>query len=227
MTITIQELITQSHQTAIDKGWWKDGIESRPVEDIVNCFYSEVLEAFEEYRAGRMDMWFSCKEFPSVAVELHPDCDAVSRQDGRKLRCFRLPGAGCQLQWEHEDNGQFLKPEGFWVEISDLLVRIGDVFGAYKWKSNVNHCTPFKDGNISRFVWWLNTRSLSKVSRSVLIDNGTVLVEWTRNACDYLYEAILTCIATAECHGVNLLELCEMKMEYNKTRPYRHGNKKA
>lgn len=31
----------------------------------------------------------------------------------------------------------------------------------------------------------------------------------------------------AECHGIDLFSLCELKMAYNATRPYRHGGKRA
>ncbi len=43
-------LIEESHQTAVEKGWWDD--DSRSAGDIFMNIASEVSEAWEEYRTG-------------------------------------------------------------------------------------------------------------------------------------------------------------------------------
>ena len=47
---TIRELIVESHDTALEKGWWKDG--DRPILEQLCLMHSELSEACEEWRAG-------------------------------------------------------------------------------------------------------------------------------------------------------------------------------
>lgn len=53
--MTIQELLDEAHATAIEKGWWDGGIESRSVGDQFANFHAEVSEAWEEWRKYGMD----------------------------------------------------------------------------------------------------------------------------------------------------------------------------
>ena len=48
--ISLRELMEESHQTAIAKGWWEE--EDRNVGEICALFHSEISEAFEEHRNG-------------------------------------------------------------------------------------------------------------------------------------------------------------------------------
>ena len=50
--LTITELITESHATAVEHGWW-DG--ERSIGDQFSNFHAEVSEAWEEYRKYGMD----------------------------------------------------------------------------------------------------------------------------------------------------------------------------
>lgn len=81
----ISDLVSQSYQTAFEKGWW-DG-DSHNVPEKIALMHSELSEALEEYRK-------------------HKELDEVYyREDG--------------------------KPEGFIVELADVLIRIGDLCGRY------------------------------------------------------------------------------------------------
>lgn len=50
-SLTITALIDQSHQTALEKGWWNT--TERNFGEIIALFHTEISEAFEAYRAGR------------------------------------------------------------------------------------------------------------------------------------------------------------------------------
>lgn len=54
--MTINDLLEQSHKTALEKGWWD---QERPFGDQVANMHSELTEAWEEYRMYGLDeSWF-------------------------------------------------------------------------------------------------------------------------------------------------------------------------
>jgi len=162
-----QSLVRVAHGMAVEKGWWDDGIANRPIEDIVNNFHAEVSEAWEEYRAKRMETWYA-------------DPQAVL-------------------------SGALPKPEGFFVEIADLLIRIADAAGAYRiscldevWKS-------YPEESVSE--------SIHSIHRLIAESEFSYVI------CD--------CLALAENHNHDLWATIREKLAYNATRPYRHGGKRA
>jgi hypothetical protein len=110
------------------------------------------------------------------------------------------------------------KPEGFWVEIADLCIRVMDCFGAYDWEFGRPLHPTYKSFGISRFI--AETNAL--ISRCYSWNNS-----WESGAVCRLECAITDSCQEAESHGVNLLELIDLKHEYNKTRQHRHGGKLA
>ncbi len=63
-TQKITEWSQRIHELALAKGWWQDGIENRSVAEIVANFHGEISEAWEEYRAGRMQLWWTWNSLP-------------------------------------------------------------------------------------------------------------------------------------------------------------------
>lgn len=87
--LTIQR---ECHQIAVEHGWWDDE-ENDNIPTKIALMHSELSEALEEYRDGRMDLW-----------RRH-----FSDEDG--------------VPHVHE------KPEGFGVELADLVIRVFDLAG--------------------------------------------------------------------------------------------------
>lgn len=116
------------------------------------------------------------------------------------------------------------KPEGFWVEIADLLIRMGDTAGAYKMIMHTGDKYGFMNEkralNIPEAIETLHYEiSLlvreRRLGHAIKELNGQFLAVFDM------------CFDLALHHKVNLEEVVRLKLEYNKSRPYRHGNKKA
>lgn len=78
--MTIEELIKESHETALSKGFWQDG--NRNISEALLRIHEEISEAGTEHRKGRMQTWFSegeqlgTKKPEGFAIEL---ADAMIR----------------------------------------------------------------------------------------------------------------------------------------------------
>lgn len=79
----LNELRDQCHEMAKEKGWYDGG--DRNIGELLMLVVTEVAEAMEEHRRGRMGVWYS---------------------------------------------GRYSKPEGFPIEIADVLIRCFDLAGA-------------------------------------------------------------------------------------------------
>ena len=154
---SFHRLVPIAHKMAIAKGWWQDGIENRPMSEIIANFHAEVSEAWEEYRAGRMETWYA-------------------------------EGSA--------------KPEGFWIEIADLLIRYADAVGAGREQYGYS-CMLMIKPSVAEFVVSLHRQI------------GT-----NSNVAAF-------CEQFAGFHVVDLYSAVRTKLAYNATRPYRHGGKKA
>lgn len=103
--MNLNEISKLASENAKQKGFHGD---NRTIGDVIALMHSELSEALEEYRNGRMETWFS-------------------------------------------DGG---KPEGFGVELADCVIRIADTCGTLgfdleqliKIKMEYNSTRPFKHG---------------------------------------------------------------------------------
>ena len=163
-----QSLVRVAHGMAVEKGWWDDGINARPLEDIVNNFHAEVSEAWEEYRAGRMATWYA---------------------DPQAVLAGKLP-----------------KPEGFFVELADLLIRIADAAGAHR----IHVCE----------VYFTGPGFSVATNKTVLMLHNLIADRDFENLID-------ECLSFAADNEHDLWATIREKLAYNATRPYRHGGKRA
>jgi NTP pyrophosphatase (non-canonical NTP hydrolase) len=138
--ISIEELQSQVHKTALEHGWWPLIVTSKNIIDFeqVNIpeklmlMVSELGEALEFYRddvgmlgpvywLSESNEWVNDKE-----KEINKTIEALAST----------------------------KPDGFWVEIADVIIRILDLAGAYdidmeelvKLKHAYNKTRPYRHG---------------------------------------------------------------------------------
>lgn len=205
----LNELRDEAHGAAVAKGWWESGDRDRA--EILQLMVTEVAEASEEVRNRKPEIYWNT---PTGMVS-HRDTGF-----GMGL------SVGSTLQ----------KPEGEAIELADTIIRIADHYGRQGWD------------------WWQDMRQL--MNREPVAEEESInsLVRYftEKHAClcqtrlgDHL--EIVRCIANAGidkerenlCRatikimvifgygGWNLEQAIAMKLEYNATRSYRHGNKSA
>ncbi len=181
--MNLEQLVERAHAMALEKGWWEGGVENRPVVEVTNNLHAEISEAWEEWRAGRMELWWSHREQSGMS---QADIGSAFYMSGHKR---------VEYGW---------KPEGFWVEIADLMIRTADAMGA--WGSVLFGGT-----------WKID----DDVQPEAIAELHSLVVE-----CE-LSDILSYCMAFAKYHNIDILALCELKMAYNATRSHRHGGKRA
>ncbi len=105
MSLSVSDLVKQSHATAREKGWWDQGNPN--LMEKLMLIVTEVGEVAEEHRAGHLP-----------AEVYWPKCSPCA--------CAKDGTLGVLL--DHDHSG---KPEGVPIELADVLIRIGDLCGYY------------------------------------------------------------------------------------------------
>lgn len=238
--ISFSQLAKDAHTTAIEKGWYTlvgGKVIPRDVGEVHALFHSEISEAVEELRKPplvRVDaegsqqvdpagIYFRDPEELEFGLLVHDDTSAYVSSPP----IISKGGAdGCRVVC--------MKPEGAAVEMADLLIRLGDTAQAWEATSLIDSMIeregthPYMGHSDSpvgqlaalhKLVSDLFARAELRVSvgkdmQDILISDGiAAIVSWIYVFC--------------RMHNLDLERAVMLKMAYNKTRPWRHGGKKA
>ena len=205
----INEFAKEVHQNAVEHGWWD---EPRTVGEIIALCHSELSEALEEYRAGRPMVWYSCTEIQPY----HP-CDPKDSFDCQmygKEECCKYRGK---------------KPEGIAVELADCIIRVLDYMGKEGFDVDALLREAPKAVMCDVPVRVYAASLGDHISRWHLL-LSLAYACWCNSAGTHaaaLRMALCICeiVEWAEEAGVDMEMVLDIKHEYNKTRPYRHGGK--
>jgi hypothetical protein len=156
--------------------------------------HSEVSEALEEYRVGGPleEIYYRCSE---CGLFWHPDRNPGEDSEARSGKCM------C---------GGPLKPEGFVVELADLLIRVADYCGRFKITPLVTKERSTGHVRVGRLVRLLHRE----------LESDHMERRW-------LGHVIGMAISYSSANNLPLERAIAEKMAYNRTRPYRHGGKVA
>ena len=142
-----------------------------------------------------------------TAVECWVNFHAELSEAWEEYRCGRM------ATWYAESASMLLsggvpKPEGFWVEIADLMIRIADYVGSRRFD------VPSPCGLGVCVEHW---ESIPKVVARLHF--GLAL--------NIFVDVVDMCGMFAEFHKIDLWSVIREKLRYNATRPHRHGGKRA
>lgn len=182
----MNNVIERAHRTAVEKGWWDDADsqDGRNREEAVALIHSEVSEALEHYRDGRMAIF-------------------------------------------HHVTG---KPDGFPVEMADVIVRCADLMGRSGFlistEANKNFFNP-SEQIINVIKGKKASAMLTELHRIIALGAGEHATH-TDGCFERALESVIWSVyRICKELDVDLEQAIELKMAYNETRPYRHGGRKA
>ena len=206
--MNINEFAKEVHQNAVEHGWWD---EPRTVGEIIALCHSELSEALEEYRAGRPMIWYQC---------LSTDDIAPCRQ---KEKCPDWLNGMCEIDAIEK------KPEGIAVELADCIIRVLDYMGKEGFDVDALLREAPKAVMCDVPVRVYAASLGDHISRWHLL-LSLAYACWCTSAGTHaaaLRMALCICeiVEWAEEAGVDMEMVLDIKHEYNKTRPYRHGGK--
>ena len=200
--MNLAKLQHEAHAIAKSKGWWD---EERSFGDLIALVHSELSEALEAYR----------------------------------LLDSSLEGATPEklAQWTSVVNvGPHQKPVGIASELADVVIRVADMAEHYDIKA-----TSYLSGTmrmvqksqrllpVASFGSWIanlhTTTTYAYCAYMKGLSNPGVTIEaWEGLECQ-MAMLISQVEVMAAHYGIDLDAAIEAKMEYNRSRTYRHGGK--
>lgn len=215
--MTLSELIERAYTNAKSKGWHE---EIRPALEVHALISSEIGEATEEAR----------ENFPPIYFVINNSkVDAIS------------------LIREGIDAGEMLKkkPQGEAIELVDVVIRICDFWGFQIDRFKMPELGQYIENmynNQDRIkiieevveTHYKNPLCIHQIINQLIADSSRIFsqgsdndVKWKKNfTFRPTVEAVLVIDKYFEKQGWNFQEALNLKMDYNETREYRHGNKR-
>lgn len=198
------------HENAVEHGWWD---EARSFGEIISLCHSELSEALEEFRAGRPNFWYACTARNGDGAACNPDKWVYCDMAGQEENCAY-----------HGD-----KPEGIAVELADCIIRVLDYMGkeGFDVDALLREAPKAVMCDIPVRVYAASLGD--RIARWHLL-LSLAYACWCNSAGTYAAALrMVLCICEimewAEEAGVDMEMVLDIKHEYNKTRPYRHGGK--
>lgn len=162
--------------------------------------------------------WEKERDFGEIIALCHGELsEALEEYRNNKPMLYYKDFAGLGVEIEKSE-----KPEGIAVELADTIIRIFDYCG----KHDVDVDELIEQGDI-RFTK-LNVELPQLVAHChwQLSQAYEQYLDCLDNIFEWLINCVYIILKWCELQGINILDMVRIKHEYNKTRPYRHGNKR-
>jgi hypothetical protein len=200
-TMKFNELVKDIHDNAKAKGWY-DGEVRHPLE-MHMLMVSEIAEASEEVRSKRPPVYGLLGG--QHIIILDPQNPVFPEQVTETI-----------------------KSEGEAVELADCAIRIMDYFGCMFWDFDSYYTSIYNDG-----ASWASDENKSLIAHMFIVNHisqASIAVLRGMSSNGYTEPQELM-YAFSRIHNYfnskkwDFMKVLTLKHEYNKTRPYRHGNK--
>ena len=196
----------EAYSNARAHGWHDEPRTDATVRALYHC---ELSEAMESYRKHEPLVWHACPYVEGA-------CESQQVQD-EDLHC-----EACRAEYR--------KPEGVAVELIDFVIRICDYLGSRQF------VFPMSMDTAEKLAAWAvddyindEVQDVVNVELPELVDilHEQVTLSHVMKNPTYLTTAIGLVFAWICHNGIDPVDLVNEKHAYNKTRSYKHGNKKC
>lgn len=176
-------------------GWHE---EKRSFGELIALVHSEVSEALEDYRNGKAvnEVWYEYK-YKGVTIK---ECVSSVIEDDR--------------------NEVLGKPCGIPSELADIVIRILDICGLYKWDVEETHEHSIGERELKGKTF---LESISEIHLE--LSQAYIYRDAADSALDCLDSTIQIIEYICRQSDIDLKSIIRQKLEYNKTRGYKHGGK--
>lgn len=192
------------HAYALEKGWYSGRIKS-DMEALMLAI-GELSEAAEEYRDGRPE-FYVVDAFGQVHnVVKHTDTGRWHTQAG------------------HDIKDQIFKPEGISIEIVDCVIRLLDWAGYKKYDLSIG-VPRVNDLLVNDFLGIPPVEFCFTMAKKITHVFDATLTGDNSKAETQILLLIESCNNYINSRGYDMMELIQVKHDYNMTRQVRHGGK--
>ena len=202
--MNLADLQREAHAITKDHGWWD---EERTFGDLIALVHSELSAALEAYRERELEAYT-----PPDDVIGQPGKLGTTRQP------HPCPGVGGYVNVKVST-----KPEGVVYELADVVIRVADMAEWYgedlQWAYDRAYDIALGAATQDEpdgFGDWITTLHQT-LSTAWIWRFSTQVVPLGALVCG-------VCLMAAH-YGIDLDAAIEAKMEYNRSRSYRHGGK--
>jgi hypothetical protein len=187
------------HQISVEKGWYQS---ERSDAEMVQLMVTELAEATEEVRNNRAPIWFASQEYAQVDI-----VDNIS------------------LALDLASQGH--KPEGELIEIADCAIRILDFCAAKNLELDVAFDYEKVFANPSFLRSYLIYTRPAEIHFAVVKRLCAAVDPASQPQIQTIIfsSALTMLIAYCTSREWSLEDAMKVKMAYNRTRSFRHGNK--
>ena len=197
--MNLRELQKEAHAIAKEHGWWD---QERTFGDLIALVHSELSEALEAYREWGLRSVIS-----------------ATAPNDRTYRYFDI-----NLSHPKGEN-----PEGVASELADLVIRVADMaewYGVENLQEWIDSLRESDLSGITTFGEWITCcHLLASKAMEQLHEDANDPEHGTKMAFGRLGSLVILIQRMAAHYGIDLDAAIEAKMEYNRSRSYRHGGK--
>lgn len=192
----INEWVKKAYDNAVKHGWHE---EKKPKAHWLMMICTEVAEAVQADRKGRYMDDLDKEGLKTVLADDH---------NGSKFDKYYSDTIEGKVE----------------SELADICIRVFDLMGVYNIEAKYGFSTF--DHEVKYVKQHSFTENAIIITKTIVSCNiSASLIEKEGMSCDLYLSILVSVFEWAEALGIDLIQHINLKMRYNKSREYLHGNK--